>query len=1238
MKTPLQRDPGACRGQVPRGARRSPIPACAYLLFLLIFLPSFATANLLTNGDFEAGHFSGWSVSGATVASSNVYAGAYAARFTGNASINQTFTTVSGRSYKVVFWLRILSETGSDWGGFSVSATDFQSWQTLGGSPFITAADFGTNWFKYAFTFEAVGSAARLSLGYFGGSGRQMVVHADNLGVYDRTAANLLPEISILLDPVFTTNLPVTQTFAVLGDDPDGAIALVEWDFGDGSFSLDASGERRIAVPGTYTARVRVADDDGGVVETNVMWSATPRIGYGITITNLAVVGSNAHLQGRASGAGLSVRYSTDRDAVGLATGTLNWVATVPLQPGLNRILLQAHTADGHIATDETSVRSIPHEPLNLTLPSFHSSTISRWDPAEITFDLIGSAATHPHFPFSPDLPRGVDFIDGVTVDAIISPDGGATEYRVPAFLKQHYRIEEREGVEWMTPTGAPVWTARFAPPREGVWAVRIEAEEARGRAVSPTAFFTVVAPTNPLNRGPIHVATNDWRYYEFADGTPFLGNGFGLGSFDAHRFSLNATSTFAAIGIGNADYFRFWASGLIWGNSWQPWSSRTLPAEGTVMAYMLSLESAYGDALGAFKLDVNPSDWSDPTKNPLIFQGFNGQSASLEPGKTYRIRVRWRTENLTGPAGPGPHGVTVKFTNWPEPGQTTNEPAIIAHVNGDTPWHVAWGDFVADRWIARNLVIALENVTGGRAFVDECAVHEVLPDGSLGPALNGQPKTAGHLHFHSRRGAGLDIIYREAQGHGMYLRTVINEKQEWALNHLAPSGLRDRRAVHFNTPDTNAPTVKLHEWHWRHLAARYGAFRSFKGIEFVNEEAPGPTDHFRLLGHLARWWQMQANPKPVSSSTWFGLAEDAWKADFAADADATDFHAYTVGNWLYPDEHPAVLFDSAHYYRAFSESWYAAQFGKPGHWGEASLYTTNYGEHPRVAADTHGVWLHKWIWARSGPAFTYPSYWFTDNIWNHDLHHLFGNWNRFMDGIPAHNSRYRDSEATSAHSSLRFGGQKDIPAGHAYLWIDHRDHTWWSVVNTQAVAAVSAAITLPMARPDAPYRAIWFDTQTGLPTHTVAVSAALSGDLTLHVTNLLTDTAVHVFLEGESDWDGDGDGIPDQWEARYVHRLDLMNASTDFDGDGFTDYAEWRAGTDPRDAADYLRIRFGDPQPAHRPITWTGGTNRAFRVQATDHLIHPVWSNLSGAVTGTNWLWLESPERDRMYIRITVE
>jgi hypothetical protein len=55
---------------------------------------------------------------------------------------------------------------------------------------------------------------------------------------------------------------------------------------------------------------------------------------------------------------------------------------------------------------------------------------------------------------------------------------------------------------------------------------------------------------------------------------------------------------------------------------------------------------------------------------------------------------------------------------------------------------------------------------------------------------------------------------------------------------------------------------------------------------------------------------------------------------------------------------------------------------------------------------------------------------------------------------------------------------------------------------------------------------------------------------------------------------DSDADGLPDQWEdANGFNKNDSTDASQDADRDGFTNVAEYIAGTDPRNASSRLAV-----------------------------------------------------------------
>ncbi|MDW8351152.1 MAG: hypothetical protein RML99_04495, partial [Anaerolineae bacterium] len=67
------------------------------------------------------------------------------------------------------------------------------------------------------------------------------------------------------------------------------------------------------------------------------------------------------------------------------------------------------------------------------------ATTVGLYEKFELTFDILGSVANNPHFPYDPNPPPGVPAGVGITVDGLFSPDNWTTVITQPAFLYQPY-------------------------------------------------------------------------------------------------------------------------------------------------------------------------------------------------------------------------------------------------------------------------------------------------------------------------------------------------------------------------------------------------------------------------------------------------------------------------------------------------------------------------------------------------------------------------------------------------------------------------------------------------------------------------------------------------------------------------------------------------------------------------------------------------------------------------------
>lgn len=135
--------------------------ASAAILGACLAAGAAGAQNLVNNGGFETGDFSGWSPGGGAVQNavacgSCVHAGAFGASFSGEqmSPLGQSLATMAGATYTVSFWLNRLGEMPN-----SVSLTwDGQVIFSQSDSP-------GGGWVQHTFTETASSDSTVLSFG-----------------------------------------------------------------------------------------------------------------------------------------------------------------------------------------------------------------------------------------------------------------------------------------------------------------------------------------------------------------------------------------------------------------------------------------------------------------------------------------------------------------------------------------------------------------------------------------------------------------------------------------------------------------------------------------------------------------------------------------------------------------------------------------------------------------------------------------------------------------------------------------------------------------------------------------------------------------------------------------------------------------------------------------------------------------------------------------------------------------
>jgi hypothetical protein len=519
----------------------------------------------------------------------------------------------------------------------------------------------------------------------------------------------------------------------------------------------------------------------------------------------------------------------------------------------------------------------------------------------EVQFDLATTAA-NPDLPYDAEPPAGLAPGIGISVDALFSHDGWQTSLTQPAFFYQPYNHTVVNGQDHFTPSGPPRWAVRFAPQQAGAWQFRLRVQDASGVSYYPSpaggAPFNVQGQSSNayLRRGFVRVSAADPRYFEFEDGTPFVGVGFNDGFAD----TTSVSQKMQAYEQNKMNFMRVWLSGAgINGSQWSSWGYYDEPNDSYLPAVSFDTHNTFNGADVSLRLDSSV---------PCLFADHWQGSVPVEPNTTYNLSARVRLANVTGPAGPGAYGFVVKTAGWlgsqavcTQDNGPAVETAVTAPLAGTTGWTTVSGSLKTgpNQSFLGNLHLARQNATGGTIYVDEVRLWRAGDPSQVN--LLRAPGADRIMYFDGLNAALWDQYIDLAQQHGVYLKLVVDEKNEWIRDHLTAAGAMSDTGSNDNF--YAAPNTKvrwLEQAWWRYLIARWGYSPAIHSFEYINEGDPYNGNHYSAAEAMARYFR--ANDPAhhmVTTSMWAAFPnQEFWSSPSAPDVDYADLHAYISTGW----------------------------------------------------------------------------------------------------------------------------------------------------------------------------------------------------------------------------------------------------------------------------------------------------------------------------------------------------
>ncbi len=482
------------------------------------------------------------------------------------------------------------------------------------------------------------------------------------------------------------------------------------------------------------------------------------------------------------------------------------------------------------------------------------TDSIGQYEIIELGAD-ISTVATNLFWPYDPQPPPSIPPGVGVTVDGLFSDDNWQSTIVVPGFFYLDY---ERRGDAFI-PIGKPEWRVRFAPPRIGTWQAKLRVTDASGTTMYPEGDGLVFQCVRSQNHGFVKVSARDPRYFELSDGTPLLSPGINANI----RSVADAEAKFATWGENGVRIVRWWMNYRGWQNPFGGGDVAT--SGGPQWSFSLTMSTDGGCKPG------------DRYSAKLLPGRDTKQSVFLLGGKTYRFSGWIKTDSVI--AGPD-QGIV------PYVGSQRGTPLA-----GSSDWTKFDVYYTApsDGWVS---VGVRHTGTAGTGYFDDVELRYTTDGGaswSENCLLKGDIDFQNYIDL--QEAYKVDLIFQIAKQHGVYLKTVIAEKQDKSLGCIAADGSTAERSDNNFYASENHPSRWLQKAFWRYMTARWGCFTSLHSWELCNEGDPFNGNHWNAASALADYvHSIDPNKAMCTTSFWHSIPMDFWKTSAC---DYIDLHEY---------------------------------------------------------------------------------------------------------------------------------------------------------------------------------------------------------------------------------------------------------------------------------------------------------------------------------------------------------